>query len=523
MNTMQATRRPSFVVFMTDQHQARMLGCAGDPLVLTPNIDAMASGGTRFDRFYVASPSCMPNRAAIFTSRYPSVNGVRVNGIPLPSDSMTFVELMRKDGYKTALIGKAHLQPILEPQDSVRNSLDHHRVEARKAGDDRWWRQELAGNGQWLAPPYYGFDHVDLVTGHGDQCGGHYASWLRSRLPDFMQHIGPANQLPHGYVCPQAIRSRLPEELYPTSYIADRAQAFLRDHAARSPDQPFLLVVSFPDPHHPFSPPGKYWDMYDPEDVTLNVNFDAGDAPAPHLRAAIAERAHGLSKLGGYGAVRLRHQEAREAIALTCGMISHIDDAIGLVRVQLEASGLADRAVQIFTSDHGDLLGDHGLMLKGPLHYQSLIKVACIVNDPRIASQVPKSDALCSSVDLGVSILEMAEVDAHHGVQGISLLPCLVDGSHARDALLIEDEYQSPVLCFDQAPRLRTLVTARYRLTVFADVEWGELYDLQADPGEVCNLWSDANQAQVRAELMQVLTRELIRLADRSPRPRSLA
>ena len=125
--------------------------------------------------------------------------------------------------------------------------------------------------------PFYGFEHVDLCTAHGDQVGGHYYVWLKSQRADADALRDHKNQLPHDYVCPQAFRTPIPEELYPTSYIAEQSCEWLDRYAVGSRDQPFFLMTSFPDPHHPFTPPGRYWSMYDPKDMALPPSFHAGN------------------------------------------------------------------------------------------------------------------------------------------------------------------------------------------------------------------------------------------------------
>ena len=195
---MESPSRPNFLLFITDQHRADHLGCYGNPTVRTTNIDRLASTGTRFDRFYVATPICMPNRATLMTGRMPSLHGARQNGIPLSLSATTFVEIMRAAGYRTALIGKCHLQSIsgspptigMPVADPAKTAPPPHLREA----DQSWlshgrYDQELRST--WindadfeLALPYYGFDHVELAIGHGDQVVGHYDRWLKQRCAD---------------------------------------------------------------------------------------------------------------------------------------------------------------------------------------------------------------------------------------------------------------------------------------------------------------------------------------------------
>ncbi len=299
--------RPNFILFVTDQHRADYLGCYGHPLLRTPHIDAIALRGTRFERFYVSSPQCMPNRATLMTGRTPSVHGVRTNGIPLSLRANTFVDLLRTHDYRTALVGKCHLQNMLDhAPDRTPPGVEKRRKTGRSdyaeamrpvLGDDyeqeRTARWRLYGHAR--APQrYYGFEQVELCTLHGDAVGAAYDHWLRSRHHAADRLRGRANQLPHDYTCPQAWRTAVPEHLYPTKFIAEKAVEYLAAHDARANDRPFFLMVSFPDPHHPFTPPGRYWNMYQPEDMKLPASFSSGHEPTPHLRQV---RAH--SRQGG--------------------------------------------------------------------------------------------------------------------------------------------------------------------------------------------------------------------------------
>src|SRR5258708_31387888 len=203
----------------------------------------------------------------------PSGDAVRSTGLPLPLHDNAFDDALRAAGYATALVGKSHLQnfgdypPILKrppprPGDQV---LDAEFAEAKKPNaDDGLYDQEHpkrweAGHDFAMKLPFYGFDHVDLCTAHGDHVGGHYYVWLKSRRPDADALRDRKNQLPHDYVCPQAIRTPIPEEHYPTAYIAEKSCEWLDHYAAGDHAKPFFLMTSFPDPHHPFTPPGRYW------------------------------------------------------------------------------------------------------------------------------------------------------------------------------------------------------------------------------------------------------------------------
>jgi len=291
--------------------------------------------------------------------------------------------------------------------------------------------------------------------------------------------------------------------------------------------QPFFIQCSFPDPHHPFTPPGKYWDMYRPEDVELPASFHAsaaaGRQPPPHVQWMYAQRDSGRAVKHTPAMFACTEREAREAIALNYGSISHIDHTVGEVLAHLQRLGLADNTVVIFTSDHGDYLGDHQLLWKGPVHYQSVIRTPFIWADPA-GAQGARSDALCSTTDIAPTILARAGLLPYNGIQGADL-GALMRGEQAapREAVLIEEEGQRVMFGFDKRVRMRTLQTGRYRMSVYHGVSWGELYDLREDPLELRNLWDEPGSAALRQDLLFQLAQNLIGHGETSPHPTALA
>ena len=183
------SERPNFILFVTDQHRADFLGCYGHPVLRTPHIDSIASRGTIFDQFYVASPVCMPNRSSLMTGRMPSLHGVRHNGIELSLEETTFVDVLREAGYRTALVGKAHLQNITgAPAQWPPDPADRPPHDARRRGGGPYgqelgstWEKDPAHE---LSLPYYGFETVDLSIRHADQQYGHWRRWLRTQTKD---------------------------------------------------------------------------------------------------------------------------------------------------------------------------------------------------------------------------------------------------------------------------------------------------------------------------------------------------
>lgn len=515
--------RPNFLIFVVDQMRADWLGCTGHKVVKTPNIDAIAAAGTCFDDFHVALPVCMPNRASLMTGRMPSVHGVRYNGLPLSRRANTFVDVLAKAGYDTALIGKSHLQPYTDKAPLRDADTTQRLVPEAWRPDGHTYDQEepasFASDAETRPnEPYYGFRHAEIVTGHGDKCGGHYAQWFRRTHSNWAAYHDPANELPHGYTCPQAYRTPVPEASYPTRWIGDRAV----DYIAQQGDAPFCAMVSFPDPHHPFNPPGRYWDMYGPEQFSIDIPFETHKNPPPPLEHAHRQWEQGRVPPIPQIAFRASNRDVKEAMALTAGMITMIDDQVGRILVALKASGQYENTVVLFTSDHGDYLGAFNLLLKGPMQHHSITRVPFLWSDPRNRSAT-RNSALASTIDISATVLDRAGLAPYRGMQGRSFLNTVQSGGTHRDALLIEHNDAGPRMGLNHPARVRTVRTSDWRLSLYANEAWGELYDLRGDPDETNNLWDDAGAANVKADLTLRLAELLTAQMDESPLSNRLA
>ena len=232
----------------------------------------------------------------------------------------------------------------------------------------------------------------------------------------------------------------------------------------------------------------------------------------------MAQRESGKADTAGQAPFAVNEREAREAMALSCGMIAMIDDAIGRVLSALAASGAANDTVVIFTTDHGDYLGDHRLLLKGPAHYEGITHVPFIWAEP--GTRAPRRSAVMGgTLDIAATILDRARVQPYNGIQGLSLLPAIGGETLARDSMVIEDDQQRAIMGFAAPPRLRSLITERYRLTIADGDRYGELYDRQNDPDEMDNLFDDPAHRGLRGELFERLAYREMELADRSPLP----
>ena len=521
-------KKPNFLLFITDQHRADNLGCYGNGIVKTPNIDSISERGTQFENFYVANPLCQPNRSSLMTGRMPSVHGVRCNGTPLSLSAKTFVEHLSNNGYQTALIGKSHLQnmtgkdPLWSPSSEDfavdKNGIPIQAFDWNMRGieyeneNPNFWRNNKDHK---VITPFYGFNHVDLCTEHSDEVGGAYENWLLKKEPNGNKLRGRNNcQSDNKITTPQAWKTKLPEELYPSAYIGDMTLDYLEKHTSSNDnDKPFFIQCSFPDPHHPFTPPGKYWDMYNPDDMPVSNTINDGDSSMETFLREQLQNGEAVRNTQMPYVASAR--EVQEAMALTFGMITMIDDQIGRVLSKLKELGLDENTIIIFTSDHGDYMGDHGLMLKGPLHLRGMIRVPFIWSDPlnrspRIAS------SLGQTIDISSTIIERAKLKPYWGIQGTSLNGD-ISGKHptSRDAILIEDDRQRINLGFTRFQKIRTLITEKYRCTIGYPDARDELYDLITDPGELNNLWD--SEHELRTQLTDKLVRMVLEYQDPTP------
>ena len=475
--------RPNILVIMTDQQRFDTLGINGNPVIRTPALDQLARDGVNLTNVFVQSPMCTPSRAAFATGRYPSVNGASWNGNGLALTERTFMQELADHGYQTALFGKLHLLP-----------------HTTRRPDD----------------PTFGFQTAVIAENGRPVQVSAYSEWLRANWPE---HYQPSRTKVYDETLQTYVSGR-PAAAHFTTWAANETIAYLESR----PAAPFFATMSVYDPHHPFDPPEPYAAMYDPAQVPLPPYHpgELDDKP-PHFRAGREGRVNLIMGLvdeppkGGPDLVRKDLREVPEAtwrqiVAHYYGMVSLIDDQVGRVLTTLAATGLAENTVVLFTSDHGELLGDHGLLFKGPHHYDALLRVPAIMRWPGVLPAGRVVDGLVELIDLPATILALAGVAPPPGMQGRSIVPLLMgETDQGRESVLVErqDAYWN----LD----LRTLRTRDRKLTVYAGESYGELYDLVADPGEIHNRWDDPAYAEDKQRLLHQLLSRVIEAADPLP------
>jgi len=495
-------KRPNFVFICTDQQRNDSLGCCGNPLAATPHLDRLAAKGVRFTRHNTPCPICSPSRASLFTGLYPRHHKLAVNGMALDTEIPTLPAMLSQAGYRTYGIGKHHLQPILAP--------DRFGMPESEAF---WQRPESQG---WKGP-YYGFQEVQFVIGEADKAAqaGHYANWLKDQSLDGPYRLTadaaldtPPNDLDEVWKC------GLPPDLHYNRWIARQAVNVINQAT-----QPFFLFVSFPDPHHPFSPPQPYCDRFDPDKMPLprKVSGELEKMP-PYYRDIFRPGKKGVLKSYWESApddeqgflldtTDLSETSIRRAIAHTYGMVAMIDDCVGEILGALEINGLNTNTIILFTSDHGELLGDHGLLHKGPPPYRQLREIPLLIKGPGLISD-KTLDILSSHLDLMPTLLELSGIDyqpeRYDGRTLVAFIKELKGHGEARDAIFGEYHPRSPQKLYNQ-----TIQTDRWRLTLYPQQPtWGELFDLYADPYECNNLYADKKYASIIKKLSKQLCRE---------------
>lgn len=502
------SEKMNVIFIVTDQHRADHMSCAGNPILKTPNLDKLASESVRFTSAYVANPICMPNRASIFTGLYPNMHGVRTAGMNLPKSTPTFTETLRNNGYHTVEIGKIHLNWSIRPFD--KNAKSHESGRTLITKDNR----------PQLPLPYYGFEEVELIVGHGDICGGHYMDWLEEKGSEYIPIIKKKAKT---FFMKPSYRTEIPEALYPTTYITERSLAFLERYAKGDyGDKPFFLNISYPDPHHPVCPPGKYYDMYKPEDVKLPENFHDVESVKEHK--FIKPRLNNPFIKGMVLRITTE-EEAKSFIAATYGSVAMIDNSNGQILASLEELGLADNTMVIYTSDHGDLMGKHGMILKGPCPYNGILNVPFIWKAPGVTNPTV-TDALASSIDISKTILNLLKIPKKSqppDIQGVDLTPVLLDPStKVREYCLVEHDEE--VEMFKVKIRLRHLITEDYKLTVYDGLKgYGDLFDRKNDPNELNNLWTDETHKDLRHELIEQLLHANLSAQSRYPKREAMS
>jgi uncharacterized sulfatase len=479
---------PNVLLITSDQQHWSTIGVLNKE-IKTPNLDRLAAGGTLFDRAYCPNPTCTPSRSSIITGQYPSQHGARSLGTKLLEDRHTLGDDLQKAGYRTALIGKAHFQPLRGTDEFV--SLESYPL----LQDLSYWQNHHG--------PFYGFEHIELTRNHTNEAhvGQHYALWLEENgCENWRDYFLP----PTGTLDP-SVKHRwpIPEEFHYNSWIAERTNAKLREY--NSDGEQFFLWSSFLDPHPEYLVPEPWASMYDPQQLSLPAlvpgehrrnppHFQKTQETAPDFSYL---RESGMSLHGYHSHVHLSEHEQRRNMATYYGMISMMDHYIGCILDELDNLGLAESTLVVFTSDHGHLFGQHGLHAKGGFMYEDLIRVPMIARHPGTIPANCRSDAIQSLVDFAPTILSLINAPVPLSMSGVDQSGVWSGADeHVRDHAICEFRHEPTTI------HQKTYVDERYKITVYYNQPYGEIFDLLADPDELHNLWDDPVSQDLKTELL---------------------
>jgi arylsulfatase A-like enzyme len=499
----------------TDQQRYDALGCNGGTIARTPVVDRLAAEGIAYRRAYNQNTVCMPARCTILTGQYARTHGVIANGVPLPTDAPSVAAHLGEHGYKTALVGKAHFEPAFDPE-------------------GRW--EENARYRRGYTGPWRGFDHsinVMHVAGFQGRPVAHYGRWLKEHHPEHLESFAPLLGAEPGgdTMAPETKANPIPRDWYHTDWTADRAIDWL---STLGDDDDWFLWLSFPDPHHPWDPPIAEQHRVDWRDLDL----PPGHPGSPDaIREVLAGKpAHWLrwwegsflNAEGGpmfFSPHTLTDDQLREINAKVHVMNELIDEALGRVVAAVDARGWGGDTDVIFTTDHGELQGDYGLLYKGPYHTDSLMRLPLVwrpaPNAGVGAAGTEVTDPV-GQVDLAPTFCAIAGVPPADWMQGTALPTADGAGTHQR--VLCEWDSQFP----GYGMHLRSIYRDGWLLTAYEEStdghpnglekHWGEqvllpcgvhydgtegeLYRVDEDPHQWRNLWDDPGFAATKADLL---------------------
>ncbi len=477
----------NIILIMTDQQHFRTLGCNGCPEAKTPNLDKLASKGINFRNHFVSNPVCSPSRASIMTGKHITEHGLYANGGTLPPHETTLPQVLADNGYQTAVFGKMHLVPIL-------SRTEEH--------------------------PPYGFEIAEVAEGDQQLTNDAYFRWLRANhTEEFLCYSNEMFTKGHN----EGYTSCLSEDCHMNTWIADRSIDFLKTR--RDPERPFFLKMSFFDPHHAFNPCEPYASMFDDVPMSEPVYDEGSAATRPtHLQGKVK------------GDSSLTRDKARMDKILRAyhAMVAHIDKCVGDLLDALYELDLNETIIVftshilyavllliVFTSDHGELMGNHGMLYKGPIMLDDLLRVPMIVSAPNGFGHAESTDELTSAVDIMPTILSLAGVpaDAQPLMSGRRFVD--VDGTlfpdGTNDFVLSEwqDERKQGATQSIRCLRTKTQKLVYYGLC--PDDE-GELYDYDSDPNEFFSRYHDADWQETRKALTAKLVGHYTTRTPRYPR-----
>ncbi len=502
----------NILFIMCDQLRWDYLSCYGHPHLKTPNIDALAARGVRFTRAYVQSPVCGSSRMSFYTGRYVHSHGATGNDIPLKVGEITLGDYLRPLGVRAALVGKTHMHADIEGMERLGIDPDSIiGVRVSECGFDPYERDDglhavgPAGRYDPKPPPRYN----SYLRDKGYSGDNPWHDWANAA-------VGEGNALASGWAMRHARKpARVKEEDSETPYMTRRAIDFMTEAG----DTPWCLHLSYIKPHWPYIAPAPYNNMYSASDVVPIVRSEEErHDPHPIFAASMGKNVSNVFS---------REEVREEVIPVYMGLIKQIDDQLGLLFRFMGERGLLDNTLIVFTSDHGDYLGDHWMGEKDFFHEPS-VRIPLIIADPSSTADATRGsvdDHLVQGIDLVPTFLEAYGSDPAlqcHRLEGRSLMP-LLRGEQPTDwPEFVVSEYDYSNLPVAMKPGFGP---SRARMFMIADRRWKYihvvgyrpmLFDLETDPNEFRDLGADPAYEAERQRMAGALAQWGLRLSQRA-------
>ena len=446
---------PNILWICTDQQRFDTIRALGNEYAQTPHLDQLIEQGTAFNHAYCQSPVCAPSRASFLTGRYPRTTRCRQNGQSIPADEVLISKIFSNAGYRCGLAGKLHLA-----------SCSDGKVEKRT--DDGY-------------DPFHWSHHPQP-----DWEENEYTQWLTEKGQDWHDLQGE-EMSPYVRIGP-------PAEYSQTTWCAEKTIDFIR----KENGNPWFFSFNCFDPHHPFDPPIDYLKKFVVEDMPLpRAHPDELNEQTTFQKL---DRIWAHNQPGEFHTEAMTDFDRRQVYAAYMAMITLIDDQVGRILEALKETGQAENTLVAFMSDHGEMLGDHGIYFKGPHFYDGQMNVPLIIRWPE--GEVRRNrrvDGFVELIDLMPTFLDVAGIPIPSAVQGKSLLPLLRGGDeidHCRNEVYAE--YYNAWTHSDAYGTM--LRTKDWKIVVYHGTNQGEFYDLNNDPDEFFNLWDHSDFQQQKQE-----------------------
>ncbi|MFC1453456.1 sulfatase [Verrucomicrobiota bacterium] len=492
-------KQKSVIFIMADQMAACHVNCYGSGVPSTPTLDALAARGTRFDRCYATSPVCTPNRAVMLSGRSPVVSGMISNNFTMVPDTATYAQVLGAQGYRVGGFGKFHVCPMPLPHPESYEFLGFH--ESVITEDPKWGAYT-----EWIRREHPEHFDTALAVAWGD-------ARMKRPFPDSRYESENVRAVRNRILQPLRenspwrcfYTSPLPPELHQTTWITSQALDFMKRQTAGDRERPFFCHVSYVDPHDPYDPPQPYDRLFRPQDMP-------DPAPAAWRREGNSVLEDGRRGLG-FDEIAENVDAIRQLRAHYHGSIRFIDDQIARIVDFVEAGNLWDDVVILFTTDHGEMLGDHELITKGVKPYDAGIRCPLIVAGGGVQAQ--QNRRLTCTLDFFPSFCDWAgvPVEVRPHLEGRSFAPVCSGEKDPRP-------WSSVQVAF--GPMETVVGDDGWRLTLFrGDDSPNQLVDLNSDPLEQENRYADPACLDKRRHLFEEMVEHSVRIRT-TPQHRNL-